>query len=373
MERHRPQEHQGRRERRRSSRSPASPATSSSTSTATTSRSSRSTCSRATRNTDIATGNLGDTSKIVGTGPYVVPVRRRRHRRRRSSGRSAATGGRRRRSGQVRRRRRTSSTSRTARTPPRCRTCSPGTSTCSTTSRRRRRSRGKFKTYFDKAPYHLGANTTWLFPNTTKKPLNDRRVPSCARDLDQHEPDPRQGVPGPREQGEPDRPAADLEQVDRRGRSSSSTASRTTSARRSRSSPPPATRTRTATATSRTRTGRRSISSIVCPNGWSDWMTSIQVIADSAKAAGIKITPSLSRVRDDGRRPRPRELRPAARQRPAVLSNTPWTYYQYIYQLPIPDNQTTVNYERYSDPTAWNLTQAAGQDALDEHQGLPGQ
>ena len=29
------------------------------------------------------------------------------------------------------------------------------------------------KTYYDKAPYHLGANTTWLFPNTTKKPLDD--------------------------------------------------------------------------------------------------------------------------------------------------------------------------------------------------------
>ena len=30
---------------------------------------------------------------------------------------------------------------------------------------------------------------------------------------------------------------------------------------------------------------------IRCPNGWSDWMTAIQVVAESAKAAGIKITP----------------------------------------------------------------------------------
>ena len=75
--------------------------------------------------------------------------------------------------------------------------------------------KGKFKTYFDEAPYHLGANTTWLFPNTTKKPLNDPAVPPRARRLDQHEPDHRQGLPGPRQQGEPDGPAADLEQVDR--------------------------------------------------------------------------------------------------------------------------------------------------------------
>ena len=59
---------------------------------------------------------------------------------------------------------------------------------------------------------------------------------------------------------------------------------------------------------------------IICPNGWSDWMTSIQVIADSAKAVGIKITPEFPEygtlVDDRGHA----QLRPAARQRPAVLA-----------------------------------------------------
>jgi len=35
--------------------------------------------------------------------------------------------------------------------------------------------KGKFKTFFNGAPYHLGANTTWLFPNTTRKPLDDKQ------------------------------------------------------------------------------------------------------------------------------------------------------------------------------------------------------
>lgn len=39
------------------------------------------------------------------------------------------------------------------------------------------------------------------------------------------------------------------------------------------------------------------------------------------------------------------------------LSNTPWSYDDYIFRLPILGNQTTVNYERYSNPTAWKLTQ----------------
>ena len=114
-----------------------------------------------------------------------------------------------------RRRRRTSSTSRTARTPRRCRTCSPGTSTSSTTSRRSRRSRASSRPTSARRPYHLGANTTWLFPNTTQQAARRQAVPPGARVLDQHEPDPRQGLPGPRQQGEPDGPAADLEQVGR--------------------------------------------------------------------------------------------------------------------------------------------------------------
>ena len=205
-----------------------------------------------------------------------------------------------------RRRRPTSSTSRTGRTPPRSPTSWPGTSTCSTTSHRSRRSRASSRPTSTRRPYHLGANTTWLFPNTTKKPLNDtqfRRALAYSINMNQILDKAYQGLV---EQGEPDRPAADLEQVGRQEGRQASTASRTTRRRRSRSSPPPATRTRTATGTSRTRTGRRSTSQISCPNGWSDWMTSIQVIADSAKAVGIKITPGYPGVRDARRRPRTR-------------------------------------------------------------------
>ena len=42
-------------------------------------------------------------------------------------------------------------------------------------------------------------------------------------------------------------------------------------------------------------------------------------------------------------------------------SNTPWTYYDYIFRLPILDNQTTVNFERYSNPRAWNLVKQLNQ------------
>ncbi len=125
---------------------------------------------------------------------------------------------------------------------------------------------------------------------------------------------------------------------------------------RRRSSPPPATRTRTATGSSRTRTARTIDLKIICPNGWSDWMTAIQVIADSAKAVGIKITPGFpdygTLVDDRGHATFDLVL---ANDR--QYSNTPWTYYQYIFHLPILENQTTVNYERFQNQKAWNLTQ----------------
>ena len=52
-------------------------------------------------------------------------------------------------------------------------------------------------------------------PEHDEEAAERQAVPQGARVLDQHEPDPQQGVPGPRHQGEPDRSAPDLEQVDR--------------------------------------------------------------------------------------------------------------------------------------------------------------
>jgi peptide/nickel transport system substrate-binding protein len=84
-------------------------------------------------------------------------------------------------------------------------------------------------------------------------------------------------------------------------------------------------------------------------------MIAIQVVADSAKAVGIKITPAFPEygtLVDDRGHARYDLLLANDRQ----FSNTPWTYYQYIFQLPILENQTTTNYERYSNQSAWNLT-----------------
>jgi peptide/nickel transport system substrate-binding protein len=215
--------------------------------------------------------------------------------------------------------------------------------------------KGKFKTYFDKAPYHLGANTTWLFPNTTKKPLNDkqfRRALATSVNMNQILSKAYQGLVN---KASPTgllpiwNKWIDQKVVKQYGFAYS----------------PARAKSILATAGYRDTNGDGFVENkdgskidlqIIVPNGWSDWMTAIQVIADSAKAVGIKITPAFPEygtLVDDRGHARYDLLLGNDRQ----YSNTPWTYYQYIYNLPILENQTTMNFERFSSRSAWNLTQ----------------
>ncbi|MCE3286543.1 MAG: ABC-type dipeptide/oligopeptide/nickel transport system, periplasmic component [Gaiellaceae bacterium] len=215
--------------------------------------------------------------------------------------------------------------------------------------------KGKFKTFFNKAPYHLGANTTWLFPNTTKKPLNDpqfRRALAYSINMNQ--------ILDKAYQGLVDKASptgllpiwskwVDKKVVAKYGFSYNLNRAKAILAAAGYKDTDD-------DGYVENKDGSDISLKIQCPNGWSDWMTSIQVIAESAKAAGIKITPGYpdyGTLVDDRGHARYDLVLANDRQ----YSNTPWTYYQYIFQLPILDNQTTVNYERFSSPKAWALTQ----------------
>ena len=82
---------------------------------------------------------------------------------------------------------------------------------------------------------------------------------------------------------------------------------------------------------------------MIVPNGWSDWMVAIQIIADSAKDAGIRITPAypdyngLVDERDTGKF----EL---VINNDKQIGNTPYTYYDYLFHLPVAEKQTFANF-----------------------------
>jgi peptide/nickel transport system substrate-binding protein len=215
--------------------------------------------------------------------------------------------------------------------------------------------RGSAKTYFSKAPYHLGANTTWMFPNTTKKPLNDpqfRRALAFSVNMPQIIAKAYQGLVN---KASPTgllpiwNKWVDKKVVAQYGFSYNATRAKAILAAAGYKDS-------NDDGYVENKDGSKIELTIVCPNGWSDWMTAIQVIADSAKAVGIKITPGFpdyATMVDDRGHARFDLLLGNDRQ----YSNTPWTYYQYIFQLPILDNQTSVNYERFASRTAWALTQ----------------
>jgi peptide/nickel transport system substrate-binding protein len=214
--------------------------------------------------------------------------------------------------------------------------------------------RGNVKTYFGKAPYHLGANTTWLFPNTTKKPLNDkqfRRALASSINMGQIIDKAYQGLV---KKASPTgllpiwSKWVNKKVVSKYGFSYNRARAKSILAAAGYKD-------KNGDGYVENKDGSKIDLKIICPNGWSDWMTAIQIISTSARSVGIKVTPSFPEYNtlvDDRGHARYDLLLGNDRQ----YSNTPWTYYQYIYQLPILANQTATNYERYSNARAWNLT-----------------
>jgi peptide/nickel transport system substrate-binding protein len=215
--------------------------------------------------------------------------------------------------------------------------------------------KGSVKTYFSGTPYHLGANTVWLFPNTTEKPLNDaqfRRALAYSINLQQILDKSYQGMAAKAS------PTGLLPiwnkwinkgVVSKYGFSYNVAKAKAILAAAGYKDT-------NGDGYVENKDGSKIDLKLAVPNGWSDWMTATQVISDSAKAVGIKVTPEFPEyatlVDDRGHANYDLVL-----GNDKQYSNTPWTYYQYIYQLPLSGNQTSTNYERYTDQSAWNLTQ----------------
>jgi peptide/nickel transport system substrate-binding protein len=108
---------------------------------------------------------------------------------------------------------------------------------------------------------------------------------------------------------------------------------------------------------------------IIVPNGWTDWMESIRVIAESAQAVGINLTPdfpdysSLVDERNSG-------AFDMLINNDKQISSTPWTYYDYVFRLPILDSQTTTNFGRYENEDAWALVQELDRTPTDDVEGI---
>jgi peptide/nickel transport system substrate-binding protein len=216
--------------------------------------------------------------------------------------------------------------------------------------------KGNVQTYYAKAPYMLAANTAWLVPNTTKKPLDDRafrKALASSINVGRIVQDDYGNIVS---KASPTgllptwNKWVDQAQVKNLGFSYSVARAKALLAANGY-------RDRDGDGFVEGKDGSKIDLRLIVPNGWSDWMTAIQMIADSAKDAGIKITPaypdfdSLVDERNSGKFD-------LVINNERQIGNTPYTYYDYLFRLPIQSQQTVVNFSRYTNSKAWALTTA---------------
>lgn len=205
---------------------------------------------------------------------------------------------------------------------------------------------GKIGTYYPSAPFMLSANTAWLVPNTTKKPLNDkvfRRALASSINVDQivkadygnivAKASPTGLLPTWSKW-------IDKPQAAKLGfKYNIATAKSLLSGAGYKDT--------NGDGFVENKDGSAINLRIIVPNGWSDWMTAIQIISQSAKDAGIKITPAypdyngLVEERNSGKFD-------LVINNDKQLGNTPYTYYDYLFHLPIADQQTFANFSRFT-------------------------
>lgn len=104
---------------------------------------------------------------------------------------------------------------------------------------------------------------------------------------------------------------------------------------------------------------------LIVPAGWTDWNEAAEVIAQSARAAGINVVTDfpdsnqLNSLRETG------EFDLLINNN-SGLSNTPATHFTYLFRLPVRDLQTTDNFGRYVNEEAWDLTEQLWRTSLDD-------
>jgi peptide/nickel transport system substrate-binding protein len=210
-------------------------------------------------------------------------------------------------------------------------------------------------TYYKAAPYSLSANTAWLIPNTTRKPMNDvnfRRALAMSINLDQIlKDDFENGVKKASQTGllPTFNKWIDQAQATKLGYKYDPAGAKAL------------------LASSGYKTGSDGYVlnkdgspmnlEIAVPNGWSDWMLAVQIITANAKATGIHLHVALpdAATIDSKRNTGNYDL---VMNNWTNLGPTPYTFYDYLFRLPIADTQTAANFSRFNQAGAkpWALT-----------------
>jgi peptide/nickel transport system substrate-binding protein len=110
---------------------------------------------------------------------------------------------------------------------------------------------------------------------------------------------------------------------------------------------------------------------IIVPNGWSDWMVAIQIISLDAMAVGINVQPDYPDFPGylDARLNGTFDL---AIDNQKQISNSPWSYYHFIFYDKLEDIPSTQggNYGRYNNQEAFDLVTQLDKVPTDDLEGM---
>ncbi|ROR74089.1 ABC transporter substrate-binding protein [Bogoriella caseilytica] len=220
---------------------------------------------------------------------------------------------------------------------------------------------GQLTTFYDEAPYMLSANTAVLIPNTEREPLDDaefRRALATAIDVDAIVSGAYGGLVQPShfsgmlpayeefyddsidgfsfDAGEAESILADAGYEDTNGDGYVETPD-----------------------------GEAIELSLIVPAGWTDWMEAARVIAEGAQDVGINVTADFpdSGAVDDARFSGDFDL---LINNDAQLTNTPHTYWEYLYRQPIQDQMYSGNFGRWDSQEGWDLAERLAATETDD-------
>jgi len=224
-------------------------------------------------------------------------------------------------------------------------------------------------TWYPDPPYHLSANTAFLFMNTTKKPMDDpafRRAMAYAVDVSQivevvygnivQAADPTGLLPVWSQY-------VDQEVVDELGFSYD----------------PDKAKQILADAGYKDVDGDGFIEApdgskielkIIVPFGWTDWMESIKVIANGAQAVGINLQPDFPDFGGYWDQLTGGTFDMAINNFGSNMSNTPWTFYDWLFQNPITEQMTNGNFGRYDNPEVFDLVLQLDKTPIEDVAGM---
>jgi peptide/nickel transport system substrate-binding protein len=227
---------------------------------------------------------------------------------------------------------------------------------------------GKAVSYYEGPPYMLSANTAWLVPNTTRKPMDDaafRKALAHSVDINKIV----KGVYG--DLVRPADPTGLLPQwdkfIDKELTAKSGFTFDTAKAKSLLADA--GYRDTDGDGLVENKNGKKLQLKLMVPSGWTDWMEAAKVISESAKNAGIDVKtdfPDQNALNDLRAKGEFDLVINNERQ----LSSTPWTYYEYMFQLPVREQQNTVNFGRYENEDAWKLVNELGGVKTDDEAGM---